>query len=265
MAEGERFSRRHGLTRRHNGPLLYHSAPERLRVGTLSLLHNEMNKSPRWIRETICNVCRVRPDPNNWSHPNIWQEAEGLVYRAEWFEFYDFVESCAEAERSGHGLDGFETSINRLFEEEHVGWRLTNGVLEVHGEDSLEDVLGTPEEELDQSGFAVAAKEFREARTDLSRRPEPDLSGAVQHAMAALESVARVFSGDSKLTLGQIIKAYPDLLPSPVNDAAAKLWGFASEQGRHGRESRRLEWAETLLIVGIAGTLCSYMIAKRAL
>ena len=249
----DRFSRRHGFSRQHDGPLIHHDAPERLRVGTLSLVHDELSKSPGWIRSVICGVRRVRPDPSNWSqYPNIWHEAQDLVHGAEWYEFYDFVEACAEADEQGGQLDQFETAMNRLFEEEHIGWRLNDGVLEVHGDDTLEAVTGTTEEELEESGFQVAAQEFREARADLSRRPEPDLSGAVHHAMAALESVAREVSGDTKRTLGEIIKKHPGLLPPPVDDAAAKLWGFASEQGRHGKESRQLEWAETLLVVGTA-------------
>lgn len=265
MAESEsRFSRRHGFGRQYDGPLIYHDAPERLRVGTLSLIHDDLKKPPSWIRDVICGVRRVRPDPSNWSpYPNIWGEAQDLVYGAEWFEFYDFVEACADAERQRGHLDEFEERMNRLFEEEHIGWRLNEGVLEVHGDDTLETVTGTTEEELEQSGFQVASQEFREARTDLSRRPEPDLSGAVHHAMAALEAVAREVSGDSKCTLGEIIKKHPELLPPPVDDAAAKLWGFASEQGRHCREDRQLEWPETLLVVGIAGTLCSYLSAKK--
>jgi hypothetical protein len=229
----------------------------------VSFLHDELDKSPGWIRDIICRIRRVRPNPGNWSaYPNIWDEAQRLLYDAEWYEFYDFVEACAQAERENNRLDPYEIEINRLFDEEHIGWRLNDGVLEIHGEETLESVTGTTEVELEQSGFQIAAQEFREARADLSRRPKPDLSGAVHHAMAALESVAREVSGDERRTLGDIIKKCPGLLPPPVDDAAAKLWGFASEQGRHGRESRQLEWAETLLIVGVAGALCSYLNAK---
>ena len=62
---------------------------------------------------------------------------------------------------------------------------------------------------------------------------------------------------------GDEINSRRRLLPPPVAEAASKLWGFASDQGRHGKESRKLEWAETLLVVGVAGTLCSYLNAKE--
>lgn len=262
--DGQRFSRRLGVRPPGDGPLIHHDAPEPLRVGAMSLLHDQLNKSPSWIRDVICGVRRVRPDPSNWSeYPNIWSEAQNLVYGAEWFEFYDFVEKCADSLRQSRELARFESVMNQLFEEEHIGWRLVDGVLEIHGDELLEGLIEESHEELEASGFNVASQELREARTDLSRRPVPDLSGAVHHAMAALEAVAREVTGEPKKTLGDIIKRHPGLLPPPVDVAASKLWGFASEQGRHGSEARQLDWAEALLVVGIAAALCSYLNKKK--
>jgi len=146
---GERFSRRRGVRPRGDGPLIHHDAPESLRVGAMSLLHDQLDKSPSWIRDVICGVRRVRPDPNNWSaYPNIWDEAQDLVYGAEWFEFYDFVEACADSLRQSRELTRFESAMNRLFDEEQIGWRLVDGVLEIHGDELLEDLIEESHEEL---------------------------------------------------------------------------------------------------------------------
>jgi hypothetical protein len=259
-----RFSTRHGFLRKDEEPLIYHDAPEQVRVGLLSIVHDDLKRSPSQLRDLVCGVLRVRPNSTNWSeYPNIWDEVQQLVHKAEWFRFYDIVEAFVkEYQRSGEAKN-FESAINALFDEERIGWRLQKGGLELHGDESLEEVLGNVKEELKKSGYQVAASELTEARSDLSRRPTPDLSGAIHHAMAALESVAREVGGDRKRTLGEIIKKSPGLFPPPVDEAAAKLWGFASEQARHGKETRELDWEETLLVVGIAGTLCSYLNAKQ--
>jgi hypothetical protein len=47
-------------------------------------------------------------------------------------------------------------------------------------------------------------------------RPEADLPGAVYHATGSLECVARDFTGNSKATLGEVLKPYPGLLPKPA-------------------------------------------------
>lgn len=260
----ERFSQRHGFIGRSGEPLIYHDAPEGLRVGLLSILQGTMGKAPKWIRSVVCDILRVRPDRNNWSDPNVWEEVERLVCdTAEWYQVYDIIEAFSETLQRHRETDQFQDLVNDLLTDEGIGWRLGGTRLEMHGDEALESVVEDTVEELDESGFKVVANELREARADLSRRPDPDLSGAVHHAMAALESVAREISGDPKRTLGEIIKRNPDLMPAPIDDAAAKLWGYASEQGRHGRETRDLKWEETLLVVGIAGTLCSYLNAKR--
>jgi len=257
------FSRRYGFRGRPSEPLMYHDAPEKVRVGLLSILQGEMEISPSWMREVVSGVLRIRPNPGNWSeYPNIWDEVEGLIHHAEWYEVYDIIEGFAGRFARKRRLDEYSAHLNELLADEGIGWRLNGTSIEVHGDEALEGVVGDTEEELEESGFSTAATELSEARRDLSRRPHPDLSGAIQHAMAALECVAREVTGDSRATLGQIISRHPDLFPRPVDEAAARLWGYASEQARHGREDRCLEWEETLLVVGVAGSLCSYLNAK---
>ena len=105
----------------------------------------------------------------------------------------------------------------------------------------------------------TARAEMHKALADLSRRPEADLTGAIQHAMAALECVARDATGDPKATLGEILKRHPNLIPKPLDTAVEKAWGYASEMGRHIREGREPQRKEVELIVGLAATVANYL------
>ena len=80
--------------------------------------------------------------------------------------------------------------------------------------------------------------------------------------MAALECVVRDVANDPKPTLGNLMQKHPHLFPKPVNDAVAKLWGYASENARHGREGNAPSREEAMLIVGVAATLTNYLIHK---
>jgi hypothetical protein len=114
------------------------------------------------------------------------------------------------------------------------------------------------QETLQKSGRPTAAKHIHEALMALSRRPEPDLPGAVYHAMGSLECVARDVTGD-KAPLGDILKKHPSLLPPPLNTALSQVWGYASNAARHVREGREPERNEAELVVGLAGTVATYL------
>jgi hypothetical protein len=113
---------------------------------------------------------------------------------------------------------------------------------------------------LQSAGKLTAASELQEANADLARRP-PDLTGAVQHALAALECVARERCGDNA-TFGKLLERYPDLFPKPLDKGMEKVWGFASEMGRHLQERRLPSRAEAELLVGMATACCTYL-ARR--
>jgi len=115
---------------------------------------------------------------------------------------------------------------------------------------------------LAQADKRTTAIELQEANSDLSRHP-PDLTGAIQHSLAALECVAREHCGDHA-TFGKLLERYPDLFPRPLDKGIEKVWGFASEMGRHLQEGRTPKKEEAELLVGLATTCCMYLARKIA-
>src|SRR5215831_12229405 len=77
---------------------------------------------------------------------------------------------------------------------------------------------------LQETGLKAAECEIHEALADLSRRPKADITGAIQHAMAALECVARAVSGDSSPTLGKLLDRHPGLIPKPLDAVVEMTW-----------------------------------------
>ncbi len=217
------------------------------------------------LREIICETLLRRPNPNNWSQPNVWDECQYEFESCEWYKAYDIVEAICQHLLSGgggHFYKVFEESVNEYFRKAGIGWQIVSGYVETRGPEVFESAVGETKEVLDNQSRSTASSEIRKTLACLSIRPEPDLTGAIHHAMAAVECVMRDVSGDSKSTLGELLKKHPDLLPKPVNDAVAKLWGFSSERGRHLREGVIPDRVEVEFIVGIAATVASYL-AKR--
>ena len=263
------FSKRYGYKSPSKDITVWQDAPENLRHFVLDKAL-EMGYRPYSLRDAICSVLHVRPDPGNWSeYPNVWSEAEGLVYGCEWFHFYDFVEklhqmvsvrrSTEYPETAAERGKSFETTLNEFLVDEGIGWQIIEGEVVTRGTETFESNVHGAVEALESAGRLTARDEIHEALIDLSRRPEADLTGAVQHAMAALECVARDACEDEKATLGEVIKRYPGIIPKPLDESVAKAWGYASEMARHIREGRKPDHREVELIVGLAATVATYL------
>lgn len=262
----EPFSRRYGHGPEEHEISIRNDAPGEVRAAVLTIAHGDLNLGPSFLREVLSTLLRKLPNPNNWSeYPNIWGECQELIQNCPWYKVYDFVEALY------HNLiktEGSECAnrwmclINEYFLEVGVGWRLVDGWLESRGPEAFEAAVDSARSSLDQSQLPTARQEIHEALRDLSRRPESDLTGAVQHAMAALECTARETVGDKRATLGTILKGYPDVLPKPIDEALSKMWGYASGMGRHLQEGQTPSRAETELIVGVAASACNYLASK---
>lgn len=261
------FSKRHGFHEVHGAPITIRAdAPRELR-GVIVQLAYECGFSPRTLRPLVCRTLRKRQDDDNWSeYPNIDNEIHSLVDGCEWYRVYDVIEAIADPTQDApfsHQPGQFESDLNDYFTENGIGWKLTAGKIEVRGDELFEQSIHRADEQLQASGFATATNELREALRDLSRRPAPDVTGAIQHSMAALECVARVACGNEKATLGEILKRYREVIPKPLDEAVSKIWGFASENARHVSEGREPSFAEAELLVGMVAGAVTYLAKKH--
>jgi len=269
----ERFSRRHGYSEQEAEITVRNDAPDELRSVVVEVAY-ESGLKPGPLRSLICRVLRTAPNPNNWSDfPNVDNEVRDHLRDCEWYHVYDVIEEIYStfssggmvAPRSRGSMDAaedFSEKMNRYFRGRGIGWQLIDGQLEVRGPESFEEAVHGARDLLGELGRNTAASELHEAILDLSRRPESDVTGAIQHAMAALECLARDVAEDPKLTLGELIKRHPGLIPKPLDQALEKAWGYASETGRHLKEGKAPDFEEAELVVGLSGTLCRYLARK---
>ena len=262
----ESFSKRHGYNKPTEAEItVRQDAPHEFR-GVLIDLAYDCGFKPSSLRKIICNVLRKRPDRNNWSeYPNIDDENHCLIDDCEWYKVYDVVEAIYKTMEGGYSYDQdkLENEINEYFIESGIGWQLKSGAIESRGTEGYEAILKATDHALANSDRNTARKELHEAVADLSRRPKPDMTGAIQHAMASLECVARDACGDSKATLGEILNRYKELIPPPLDQAVMKAWGYASENARHIREGREPSFSEAELIVGICASVSTYLSSKE--
>ncbi len=219
---------------------------------------------PKELRRIICEVTYDRPDPGNWSDdPNVWEEVQYLIHNRHWPKVYDIAEAFFANLRGSDKRD-FPDELNEVFRSEGIGWKISGGRIETRGEKGYEQATSEAKTKLAETGRGTAASELALARGALSARPHPDNTGAIQHAIASIECLARDLTED-KLTLGATIKKYREKLgiPKPLDEALLKLWGYSSETGRHLVEGGEPSRCEAELVVFLSAALINYLLAKK--
>jgi hypothetical protein len=258
------FSKRYGFVPKSKEITIREEAPEEFRYAVIQRAFEKTNLCPRELRDIVCGVLLKRPNLSNWSDSNIYNEVFDLVGTCDWNKIYDIIEAILDHLNNKFPANPFaardyEKAINECFIDMGIGWKLEKGRIEFRGEETFEIVLKAATQSLNENGLNTAKQELTEALQDLSRRPEPDLSGAIQHSMASLECLAREVTGDKQKTLGAIIKQYPGLLPKVLDDVISKIWGYSSEVARHRREGQSLDENEVILVVGLVSTIVTYL------
>ena len=255
----ERFSDRHGYRGADQKITVREDAPESLRFA-IPLIAQDAGMSPSEMRRAICQLLLIRPNPSNWSdYPNVWHEVNELIESCAWFKVYDVAEAFYHslALHFPDRAQTFKDRLNQYFRENGIGWEMADGQILYRGSESFTEATRGAAAVLERTGRRVAANEIHEALQDISRRPSPDVTGAIQHAIAALECTARDVAGEPNLTLGRLIPRL-GLVP-PLDTAVEKLWGYASDRARHIREGQAVTTDEAELVVGVACAICTFL------
>lgn len=213
------------------------------------------------VRTCVCFVTKEAEDRNNWAENDFMKsEVQSILEYCPWYRIYDIIEYFYQ---KINDKIGFETEVNEYFVEKGIGWKLINGILETRGEEAFEQEIKDVEDTLGEAKLDTTQNEIREALKDMSKRPTPDITGSVQHSVAALECLCREITGEKNLTLGKLINRNPQILPKPLDNVVSELFGFASEQGRHLREGGAPDYEEAELVVHLSASLCTYLTKKN--
>ena len=255
------FSRRENLQAESAEVSIIDDAPYAFRT-YLSLLICSIGLGLKEIRKIICLVVQESEDPNNWAENDYMRdEIKLLIENCDWFHVYDIIEAIYD-KLSKDKKQTFASELNRYFCKHGYAWKLEDGKILARGNFPIETLFANACQDLKEKEQKTSTNELKEAIKDFSRRPQPDLTGVIQHSNAALECIARECVHNSNKTLGKIINDNPDLFPKPLGEAVEKMWGYASNHGRHIQEGNPPSREEAELMLCISAGLCSYLSKK---
>jgi len=260
------FSERHGHAPDVPQITIRNDAPKGLRHFVIEYAFFPRMNAKR-LRAIICKTLKEIPDSNNWSDGNVQNECEELVTNCEWYRVYDVMEAIINDLHGEYGptqeYDEYINNLNEYMLEKGIGWKIKGCKIIARAPEAIERTVTHTLKQLRGASKTTASSELHKAYADLSKRPEPDITGAVQHALASLECVAKDISGKAHMTLGKIVDTHPELFPGALGKVVGGIWGYASQNGRHLTEGREPEMKDAFLMVGLAASLSTYLIQKE--
>ena len=186
-----------------------------------------------------------------------------ILIRCKWYEVYDIAEILFVILRreSEHKSDSYMSHMNRYFSKNGVGWEFSkDGKIERRHERALKKSVEDASNALKEGGAPKTADMINDAMRDISHRPNPKTEDAIKSAIGAMESVSRKVL-NSKKTLGKITSQLD--IPKPLDEAVEKLWGFSSENARHGSEDNNPSVEDAELVIHVSAAVCTYLIKKK--
>lgn len=149
-----------------------------------------------------------------------------VYFRAPWNEVYDFLEFIVDyISRTNDRVYGI---VNRVLERELSAYRFVNG--------KLTDI--TDEQEVQMLNEALADTQFKGATNHLQRalelysdRASPDYRNSIKESISAVESMAKIVTGNDKAMLSDALKALEKngQLHKALKDGFEKLYAYTSD------------------------------------
>ena len=259
------FSTRLGLRRAIPPVTVRDHAPDELRY-LIPLIAERLGVSSSEIQATICDALPPQTEVYEWlQQPDEWDDEYWPIAKCAWEFVYDIIEQlyhriATNTELPHYHAQHFSEKVNEYLRQEGIGWELRDGRVTARGNDAFDTSVKDAISATNDASMPGSSNELTTALKALSARPDPDLTGAITHASAALESVSKEVTGVKGQSLGQVVKRLD--LPQPLDQAIEKMYGFASQHGRHVEEGRQPTFDDAQLVVHVASATVTYLLAK---
>lgn len=262
------FSVRHGFKHKYSNTI-YDDAPESIRVGLRQILAQMGFDTSHKQRQIICQVLRRRPDENNWSDAPVSAEVDDLIHGLEWYEFYDLCEKIArlaEIKEVGYVSGTYESifanKLNKLFQEESIGYHMMDSYIEKIGSEEFKEATETGLKLLQDPKFRIPSEQYEKALSFRNGFP-PDYPNAVKEAVNAVEGTLQVAANRPGVAAPTILTDLNPRLPSHIERIVKEIYGFgsAAQGARHagvGGYPSSAEEAE--FIIHISAAAIKYII-----
>ena len=208
--------------------------------------------------------------PENYFQAN--NNLRDFFFSCEWYQVYnliEFITGLEDDEKLGAiDWENLHEGFNYILEREFAGYRFVNKILSpITNTSEIKEL----EESLSLSGSFTALKScnthLKTALIKLSDRLNPDYRNSIKESISAVESVAKVISGNAKDSLGGALDKVKGKLKihSALERGFKQIYGYTSDSDgiRHAMtEESTCDFEDAKYMLISCSAFINYLIAK---
>ncbi|KAF1727064.1 AbiJ-NTD4 domain-containing protein [Pseudoxanthomonas japonensis] len=203
------------------------------------------------------------------SYRSAMAEVRQYFFKCVWFEVFDFVEFITEDlqqfdERIG---TSFRTFVNNVLERELSAYRLVDSQFTPI---TSEEEIASIENALNNTSAMVGPHaHLKSALALLANRDKPDYRNSVKESISAVESIAKLLTGQPKATLGEALQKLEagGLIHPALKKSLSALYGYTSDADgiRHAMlDEPKLGLTDAKFMLVSCTGFINYLVAKAA-
>lgn len=157
-------------------------------------------------------------------------------FEGEWYETYDFLEFIANIENRDITFNkrNLIQFCNKTLEKEFSGYRfIDDKIAPISNEVELSTIKNAIFTTGSLSALKGANLHLQKALDKLSDRKNPDYRNSIKESISAVESIAKVISGNKKGTLGSALTNIKKTvgLHNALEKGFKQIYGYTSDEG----------------------------------
>ena len=261
----QHFSHRHGYAGTEPQQLIREDAPNSLREAIYAMSRDYIGSHVVLLNRIYLLSGQHWRDKQSVSDGVAAGLVRGFLNRCAWFQVYDTIEIMQELIQES-GLIGhtirFEEEVNEYLIVKDIGWQLVDSRIEYRGDGDFEALKAGAIAALEDAGLEVALDELSKSVKALSERPVADLTGAMTHARACVDSVVREVTGSSAKRFSKTVKSNPKLFPTPLGDALIKVFAYVGDEASHPKEGRTMTPNQAQFVVEVSAAAAKLLVRE---
>ena len=206
------------------------------------------------------NFFKKSSDNIPYGHEAGIQKLRDWFFKAEWWSVYNFIEFLMQGRHTP-----FVDRVSFFLEREKSGYRVIGAKL-VPITDPVEIAEVVATASLGET-FEGAREHIHTSISLFSQKPNPDYRNAIKEAISAVESAARVITGNPKAALGDALKTINEKMSihPALREAMNKLYGYSSDEGgiRHAMlEESNIDEAEAKFMIVACSAFVNFCVQR---